>query len=1135
MDHHAFPALRVRLLSSTLLLAIAGFAADPAAAKCVTSGTSTVCDATPPNPQQGPITGGDVHVLNGSIVEDNGTFTPPVVTISPGGTLTSDQGSLILQRTFAGYAVLLNNANASISGTVRTTDYATVGAFVGGNSKLVINAGGLVENLGDTNLPNGLAYVGAGVEVSGTSRVQVDGTIRTTGVNTSGILGATPIGGAFFGPRSTFYPVTIDIGATGLVETGPADAIWVGEGSTVNVAGSVVSHGANGIRASGDPTSQMLVPRIVTVANGGSVVSDQRVAILLASDVTVRGHVSGLTDAIIMGGPNATLTISTTADIHGAVSVAPPVNASPPQINTLNLIAEDAAHPTGQLMPVTNFQQINVNSGNWTAASGTSSFTNAAIAQGASLEVRNPGGTATVQANKFTVNGTLVVNFTQNASLMFVNDPTANALKAASIGGTGGLSFTGPATVTLGGSAPFLAYTGTTAVENGKLLIVGALPGALTIGSGGSASAAESTAAFSVASIANAGSFSFDRSLDGTMLGGVSGTGTFTKNGAGTLTVNGVYADTGPTVLNAGTLRLAGGTDPTLRFTVDKGVLDFAGAATIASLSGASGGTVRISGTTLTLNQAGDTNFAGVLAGTGTFAKAGAGKLTLSGASSFSGTTALSAGTLAVTGTLPSSVAVSGGRLEGTGTIGALTASGGIVAPGPDIATLNVTGTAGFAPGSVFEVQVNAAGAGDRITAGGGASIGGGTVRVLAQDGTYALQTRYTILSAAGGVQGRFDTVTSNLAFLTPSLAYGANEVTLFLTRNDRSFADFGTTPNQRAVAGAVTSLGIASPVFVAVLQTSQDQAPALFDALSGELYASLPAALTDQSRAVQDALAAERRPAADGLSIWGDGFTGRSNAEGGGGIARARGSMQGFIAGIAYAQGGLSARLGGGLGRATIRLPDRQSSAHADSKFVGGDVDYRAGALSLHAGAAQLWHDLTSQRTLPTGLGAAAGTFGARTTRLFAGADYDLLSGPVTVAPFLAYDWARTSVDGFAETGGPARLALGRNRYRADYASGGIRLEGQLGSWSGVTIRPRASLAYRHRLGQSGGNAAAAFAAGGSAFTVAGVGLPKDALDVDAGLALETGRVRVAASYKGSFASRWTDNGGLVSLSIRF
>jgi len=1121
---------KVRLLSSSLLVGVATMASAPAFAKCTTTGTTTVCDATAPNPTQGPVTGGQVQVLNGSIVEDNGTFAS-VVAISPGGTLTTEAGSLIRSAAQNGAGVSLNGATGSVSGTVRTTGNMSATVSAANGSTFTLNSGGLIENLGTVTFGND-RFDHAGLIVLNSS-AQVDGTVRTTGKLTNGIDTSRFSGFEVH----NFSPATITIGATGVVDTSgdTAHGILTGGGSTITVAGSVAAHGvgSDGINANGGTSSTLTT---ITVTSTGKVTSDQGVGInaiaFSGRDVVVRGTVSGATAAIRVGG---NLTMSTTAAITGAVQ------GNGARGETLTLVAEDAAHPAGQLAASTGFEQLNVVSGNWVAATGTTVVTgsggtggNVNIAQGSSLEVRNPGGAATVQSGSFTVNGTLVVNFANDASLLFLNDPKSNPLKANSIGGTGGLTFTGPATVTLGGGS--LTYTGQTTVQNGKLLIVSPLPGGLTIGAGATASAAESTAGFSIASLDNAGTFSFDRSGDGTILGAVQGNGAFIKNGAGLLTVNGVYADTGTTTINQGTLRLAGGTDPTIGFTVDHGTLEFTKtAATISSLAGGSGGTVII-GSGVTLNQASDTTFAGALTGAGPFAKSGAGRLTLSGTSSYSGATTVSAGTLAVTGTLPSAIRLNAGRLEGTGTIGGLTAAGGTVAPGiGGIGTLNVGGAVSFAPGSVFAIDATAAGASDKIAATGAATLTGGSVQVLAQNGTYAPQTRYTILTAGGGVQGKFDGVTTNLAFLTPSLAYGANDVTLFLTRNDRKFSDLATSPNQVAVANAAQSLGLANPVFLAILQSSDSQAPAIFNSLSGEIYATLPALIADDSRAVRNALVWNSRTAPEGVALWGDGFTGSTHVDAASGLASARATGHGFIAGITWAGEGFSAGIGGGLGSARDNLADRQSRADVDSKYVGGHVGYRAGGFGARAGAAFFWHDISATRTLYGTLGPAAASFNGDTSRLFAEADYDLLPGDAMLAPFVAFDRVRTHLDGFAETGGAGRLTVAGDSYKASFATAGARFSAPIGGLGAATIVPRASVAYRHRLDQSGNTAAATFAGAGSAFTVTGFGLPRNAVDLEAGVDVEAGRFRIGARYQGSFADNWTDNGGAVTLSLRF
>ncbi len=173
-----------------------------------------------------------------------------------------------------------------------------------------------------------------------------------------------------------------------------------------------------------------------------------------------------------------------------------------------------------------------------------------------------------------------------------------------------------------------------------------------------------------------------------------------------------------------------------------------------------------------------------------------------------------SGGALYANGTIGGTVIVNnGGLLGGSGTVGGLAAlSGGTVAPGNSIGTLTVAGNAAFAPGSVYQVEANAAGQSDRLAVSGTATLAGGTVQVLAQNGAYNPRTQYAILNAAGGVTGQFAGVTSNFAFLTPTLRYQPTEVDLTLTRNDVAFASIATTRNGASVANAIQAGGRAAP-----------------------------------------------------------------------------------------------------------------------------------------------------------------------------------------------------------------------------------------------------------------------------------------------------------------------------------
>ena len=268
-----------------------------------------------------------------------------------------------------------------------------------------------------------------------------------------------------------------------------------------------------------------------------------------------------------------------------------------------------------------------------------------------------------------------------------------------------------------------------------------------------------------------------------TLSGTISGLGSLTKIGAGTLTLTGTstYAagtmiagglinfnsasnfGTGPIILNGGGLQWAAGTSTDI-------------SSRLAPF-GAGGATFDTNGNNVTLASA--------LSGIGGLTKIGSGTLTLSGASSYSGATTVNTGTLAVNGSIANSAVTvnSGATLSGTGTVGATTiASGGTFAPGNSPGTMTVAGNLAFQSGALYLVQINSTTASSTNVTGSAALAG--TVQAAFASGSYATRT-YTILSAAGGLGGTtFNALTTtNLpAGFTASLSYTATSAFLNLT-----------------------------------------------------------------------------------------------------------------------------------------------------------------------------------------------------------------------------------------------------------------------------------------------------------------------------------------------------------------
>ena len=210
--------------------------------------------------------------------------------------------------------------------------------------------------------------------------------------------------------------------------------------------------------------------------------------------------------------------------------------------------------------------------------------------------------------NGYTVQGDSLT-LTGEAPVIEVGDGTANGATFTAtidsvIAGSGALNKTGLGTLILSATNTF---TGGTIISDGVL----------QIGNGGA------TGSIAGPILDNA-ALVFDRSDDITFADPISGDGTITKLGAGTLTLTGNNTVTGLITISAGTLQVGDG-------------------GTIGSLAGDV-----LDLASLVFNRSDDITYGGVISGNGTLTKLGAGTLTLTNDSTFTGLTTISAGTLQI-------------------------------------------------------------------------------------------------------------------------------------------------------------------------------------------------------------------------------------------------------------------------------------------------------------------------------------------------------------------------------------------------------------------------------------------------------------------------------------------------------
>ena len=420
------------------------------------------------------------------------------------------------------------------------------------------------------------------------------------------------------------------------------------------------------------------------------------------------------------------------------------------------------------------------------------------------------------------ISGTGAITKTGNSALVFNGTNTFGALTA-----NGAITFqkTGTGTNTINGNVTstttgLLTFGGVTTITGnitaGNLTNViflsngNTVSGTVTINSGGILQLGNNTAAGNLlasggggAAIIDNGTFALNVAgtqnpkLQGTDFGAISGSGALLQENTDVVTLNAANSYTGATnITGTGTLKM-GATNSLPATTVvtigngttTKPILDLGGfSQTITSLTSSfTTGSATVTSTgatgttaTLTVNGSGTANnstFAGVIqngTGTGTLgttalAKAGTSVLTLSGANTYTGGTAISGGSLLVNNTSGSGLGTGAVTVSGTGVLGGgngaafsgTTSKPGTAANAPTL-SVYASGVLGVVSGAVT------ANSGGTLNPGSGSTVGTLTVGALT-------------LNTGAGLTYQFNSTTNSFVAVTGALTMAGTSSLTFL------------------------------------------------------------------------------------------------------------------------------------------------------------------------------------------------------------------------------------------------------------------------------------------------------------------------------------------------------------------
>ena len=552
---------------------------------------------------------------------------------------------------------------------------------------------------------------------------------------------------------------------------------------------------------------------------------------------------------------------------------------------------------------------------------------------------------------------------------------------------------------------------------------------------------------------------------------------------------------------------------------------------------------------TFTVDGADRATFSGTFSEKGapvSLAKAGDGSLEITGDNTFTGLTRIDAGALINNGALASAVAVNDGALYGgDGVSGDLFVNaGGVVAPGNSIGALTVNGDVAFNDGATYLAEIAPDGAADLIAASGMATISGvGTTLSAIGDpaADFPDTQTFTVLTAAGGVTGTFETVTDNLPDIDLQAVYNSDSVQLTYTQ--------ATTPEPPTTEPPVTGPSMpTNPTPAPVPNPTPTFSPkeahpsALMAGVEGShLFAETLRRRGGLHMHANDFLRASQGPALDKNALWMAPMGARSDVE-------SSGDAVGWKAGIGGLGMGFERKLSdtvtagfaGGFTRTSVDAG--AADADIETWHAGLYASAALEALTLSGALAYASHDYDIDRVITYGGGATVANGDAKgdSYTLSGEAFYDITTRAdgrtFRLGPLATISAVHATRDGFTETGaGVLNLTVDED----DATQVVTGLGGALG-FNRVIARARVAgdlrVQWEHVAGDGNASTVSTIPLANAHFVASSAEIDRNRLAVGAGAAIVlTDTLNLHARYDGAFSGGAREHRASAGLTLRF
>ncbi len=518
-----------------------------------------------------------------------------------------------------------------------------------------------------------------------------------------------------------------------------------------------------------------------------------------------------------------------------------------------------------------------------------------------------------------------------------------------------------------------------------------------------------------------------------------------------------------------------------------------------------------------------------------------------------------------------------GATYGGSGTVGHLHVTGTLEVD-PQQGAAKVKEHLTLEPGATLSYGIDADGNSATVEVGGTARVEGARLSVLAANESAANRTHTAI--KAGKLDGKFASISTNLALLTATAHYTPTQVDLTYKRNNVNLEDLGNTGNGQN-AGAALNPWIEptitppepiaqedqdielsdspepqppspnSPLRHALLYISAAEAGQALDQLAGGSNAQLRNATLSGSRQVGSSLLTVMRqtdshPGQGGKiqvmngghsRLWVQGLGNSTTFDSTHGHHGLRQSTRGLLLGADWALDN-EWRLGILGGQSRSDFNGQRFSGDLDSWHAGAYALRQSGPLALRLGAVYSSHSGKTGRNLEFNgfRDRLKGDYDAHSQQAFAEVGYRFGGAGLSIEPFTGLGYERYHRDRFTERGGEAALDVGAQTHGNLNSTFGLRTSASTVFDNKMSLTPRLSAGWKHLYGDVDSMIEQKLAVTDRTFKAKGAALDRDSLLLEAGLDLNlSSNQSLGVGYTGEVGGNSRNHGFMGQWKLTF